>query len=612
MQSQAVSLTSAPRRTGRQGVGSLILPVVISFLVATISPGISYAQSGSGTSGGGTSSGSGSGSTGTGATGTGSTGTGTTGSGATGTGASGSGSSTGTSADWTSVQGALAFQGTTASDGVLKVEFVRQDGPFTENTYKQAPAFIASGSLAFYMSNAVPLNSTATSTGSTGSTGTSASGSTGSGSTGNNTTGATTTGTGTGSTASSGSTGSGSFAGLVTGEIPLREKELANFLQAMERSNIGVSAIVNHFILENPRLIFVHIEAAGDTQQIASSIRKAMNATSGNFREITGADSSETGLDRDTITSTVAYGGMAMEHGGVLMVTVPRPEQFSNCALSIYQANGANSTSGTGTTSGAGGTGTGASGTGTTGTSASGGTTGTSATGSTGSATGSTGSTTGTTGSTTGTTGSTTGTTGSAMGPALTASNTCLSNAMQATNSTGSASGGSTGTTGTGTTGTGTSTTGTTTSTTGTSTSGTGSTTSGSTSSTTDMAFPAELGAASMFMFERGGGGSIDVVAEFALLATEVQPTIQKLREAGFRVSAAHNHFLNENPRLFFLHAYGQGSAASLSQVIRTVLDQNAQTSGTYAGNGAYTTSGTGSTGSTATGSTTSSSGPGF
>ena len=38
-------------------------------------------------------------------------------------------------------------------------------------------------------------------------------------------------------------------------------------------------------------------------------------------------------------------------------------------------------------------------------------------------------------------------------------------------------------------------------------------------------------------------------------------------------VVALHNHMLDEDPRLFFLHYWGKGPAASLARGVRAALD---------------------------------------
>jgi hypothetical protein len=119
---------------------------------------------------------------------------------------------------------------------------------------------------------------------------------------------------------------------------------------------------------------------------------------------------------------------------------------------------------------------------------------------------------------------------------------------------------------------------------------------------------PPQVGAVNEFRFEMGGNDSVDVSIELALLPIELPQTVRLLRENGFVISAIHNHFAFESPRLLFLHASGQASASKLAQVIRMALDQNAALSSNGGANGS-----TGSTSGTGTSSgTTSSPGPSF
>ena len=490
------------------------------------------------------------------------------------------------------MKSALGFNGKVEENGVFKVEFSRQDGPFEETGFNRNPEYFADGYLAFYM----PGTFSGTSGAAAGSAGT--------------------TGT-TGAAGASGSTAGALDNVFVAGEIPLRENEVANFEQALERANIWIPAVHNHEIQEMPRLIFVHVETVGSAHQIASAIRQAMNQTKGHFKEDQARQVSTPGVSGlANIPSTIGYNGRLEEENGVLTVIVPRQEQLTDCAIAITQQNnGTNGTAGAG--AGASGssssTGTAGSGMSTTGASGSGSSsTGTTSTGTSGSGTATTG-----TGSTdTGASGTGSANSGaSAVGmssDAGMASNNCLLANLQA--QPGMNTGTSTGTTGSA--GTGTSNTGasgsgsTSTGTTGTGTNGTagaGSTT-GTTSSNMSL-IPPQVGAVSEFRFEMGGNGSVDVDAEFALLATEAPQTVRLLRENGFVVGALHNHFAFESPRLLFLHASGQGSASKLAQVIRMALDQNAALSGTGTGAAGSGSTGTGTTGSGTSGSTGSSSG---
>jgi hypothetical protein len=91
--------------------------------------------------------------------------------------------------------------------------------------------------------------------------------------------------------------------------------------------------------------------------------------------------------------------------------------------------------------------------------------------------------------------------------------------------------------------------------------------------------FPASMGPESEVHFQSLGDGRAAEVAEIALLANEVPKALRLLQESGqnVRVTALHNHFLTEEPRLFFLHTWGTGDARGLARTVRAVLDQTPQ-----------------------------------
>jgi hypothetical protein len=73
-----------------------------------------------------------------------------------------------------------------------------------------------------------------------------------------------------------------------------------------------------------------------------------------------------------------------------------------------------------------------------------------------------------------------------------------------------------------------------------------------------------------------GFAGSDDqavVDGDFAVLENELQPVLKSLRGAGINVVAIHQHMTNEEPRLIFLHYWGQGKAQDLAKAVRGAID---------------------------------------
>ena len=64
------------------------------------------------------------------------------------------------------------------------------------------------------------------------------------------------------------------------------------------------------------------------------------------------------------------------------------------------------------------------------------------------------------------------------------------------------------------------------------------------------------------------------VAGDIAMTGAEVNRVIRALRRGGIEIVALHNHMLDEEPRMFFLHFWGTGPAEILAQTIREALNE--------------------------------------
>ncbi len=56
------------------------------------------------------------------------------------------------------------------------------------------------------------------------------------------------------------------------------------------------------------------------------------------------------------------------------------------------------------------------------------------------------------------------------------------------------------------------------------------------------------------------------------LIAKEVNPVAKTLRDHGIEVTAIHNHMLDDEPRLFFMHFWANDDAATLALGLKAAL----------------------------------------
>jgi Domain of Unknown Function (DUF1259) len=62
------------------------------------------------------------------------------------------------------------------------------------------------------------------------------------------------------------------------------------------------------------------------------------------------------------------------------------------------------------------------------------------------------------------------------------------------------------------------------------------------------------------------------VMGDLVLTEDEVAPVMAQLQEGRIEITALHNHLLNENPRVMYMHISGHGDAVKLAQAIHAAL----------------------------------------
>jgi hypothetical protein len=80
------------------------------------------------------------------------------------------------------------------------------------------------------------------------------------------------------------------------------------------------------------------------------------------------------------------------------------------------------------------------------------------------------------------------------------------------------------------------------------------------------------LGGAESINFQPLGGGKAAITGDFILVAREVNPVLRALRKNGIDVTAIHNHMLDDNPRMFFVHFWAQDDLAKLLTGLKAAL----------------------------------------
>ncbi|TIL63257.1 DUF1259 domain-containing protein [Mesorhizobium sp.] len=86
------------------------------------------------------------------------------------------------------------------------------------------------------------------------------------------------------------------------------------------------------------------------------------------------------------------------------------------------------------------------------------------------------------------------------------------------------------------------------------------------------MEVPESMGSAIAINFQPIGVGKAAITGDFVLTASEVNPVVRALRAHDIEITALHNHMLDEEPRLFFMHFWANDEVSKLASGLGEAL----------------------------------------
>lgn len=87
------------------------------------------------------------------------------------------------------------------------------------------------------------------------------------------------------------------------------------------------------------------------------------------------------------------------------------------------------------------------------------------------------------------------------------------------------------------------------------------------------VATPTPFGFGGWVAMTKGDGGHQVMMGDLVLLQDEVNPVMSALLDSGLDVTALHNHFFWDEPRMFYMHVHGHGTAAELARKLKPAID---------------------------------------
>src|SRR5512134_1893256 len=84
---------------------------------------------------------------------------------------------------------------------------------------------------------------------------------------------------------------------------------------------------------------------------------------------------------------------------------------------------------------------------------------------------------------------------------------------------------------------------------------------------------PTPFGFGGWIALTKGSDGAEVLMGDLVLTEDEVNPVMSAVLDNGLDVTALHNHFFWEQPRIFYMHVHGMGSAAELARRVKPAID---------------------------------------
>ena len=83
---------------------------------------------------------------------------------------------------------------------------------------------------------------------------------------------------------------------------------------------------------------------------------------------------------------------------------------------------------------------------------------------------------------------------------------------------------------------------------------------------------PTPFGFGGWIAMTRASDGNQVLMGDLVLLQDEVNPVMSALLNAGLDVTALHNHFFFDTPRIYYMHVHGHGSASDLASKVKPAI----------------------------------------
>ncbi len=132
---------------------------------------------------------------------------------------------------------------------------------------------------------------------------------------------------------------------IAHGDLVLTEAEIDPVISKLFEGGLEITAMHNHLVGESPRIMYVHFWGRGDAARLAAGLHAALAMTAtppAAPAPAGGAAAAQAPADPDLKADVIqrVLGRTGMERGGVLSISIPRPEQITMMGVAMPPAMG--------------------------------------------------------------------------------------------------------------------------------------------------------------------------------------------------------------------------------------------------------------------------------
>lgn len=118
---------------------------------------------------------------------------------------------------------------------------------------------------------------------------------------------------------------------IAHGDLVLTEGEVDPVISKLFEAGLEITAVHNHLIGETPRIMYVHFWGRGDAAKLAAGLRSALAVTATPAVTAAPGSGAQPAVDPELKADVIQrlLGRTGTERGGVLAVSIPRPEKIT-------------------------------------------------------------------------------------------------------------------------------------------------------------------------------------------------------------------------------------------------------------------------------------------